>query len=338
MSSTISPMTVSLTITEPMLQTTPSGQKTLELIREGTANGYLKQKSVEKFLKKWTMIAKPHGTCFGQASAVMIADKGAGKGQEKTIVERASHVDATAFQLLEQMKAATMNSLIQTSAVTGEKLLDKPDMQELANKEKETLNSNPQTANNLKEAHKLLNKQNEVAGKIEKATKKSTQGNKKAKKKLKKLVKKEKKVQDQAKVINKGVEKATFVGTRLIFHNKTQATKIFHEKINTAQRALIEEQGGFQFVEEKTYSADGAEKKLKELCVDRSQNLALRMCYFNKLLVHAVALFTNPRLSLYDANTGMTTFEGAEKLIEIALKGSIGVKPDGYILEIFKRK
>ena len=150
-------------------------------------------------------------------------------------------------------------------------------------------------------------------------------------------------------VIRCSVSRSVF-GAQALLPGKIEEMKLFRKKVVTASRELIEQQGGFQFIGTKDFSKGKEDKFLKyikKLSSDSSQKVAIRMTItFKNQGSHAVTLFVKPRNSIYDSNIGMTKHKKAEDFVgEVEkLYGSkgvyktLGMKPETYSLEIFKRK
>jgi hypothetical protein len=91
-----------LKVTESLLLASPVGATTLDTLKKALQKKLLKG-NVKDYLKKWQNAAQ-EGTCYGQAVALMIADKGAKKGEESAIIERANRIDSLCFQMLWDLK------------------------------------------------------------------------------------------------------------------------------------------------------------------------------------------------------------------------------------------
>ena len=89
-------------VTEALLLQSPVGEKTLATLKKAIQKKLLKD-NVTDYLKKWQKAAQD-GTCYGQTVALMIAEKGAKKGEESAIIDRANRIDSLCFQLLWDLK------------------------------------------------------------------------------------------------------------------------------------------------------------------------------------------------------------------------------------------
>lgn len=319
-------------ITEALMLTSPVGKATLEAILEGITGGFIHSKSVTHYLKNWKLVAK-HGTCYGQASAIMIADQGAKAGQEKEVVKRARLADSICFQILSDLKGTVEMALGMAEVV--------PDFVEAVQKKAE--------------------KQAEIVeGKLKKAKKAAKKGDKKAKHKVEKLENEAKvlanpeKVKEAAKQVGNvfiGVVGAVggVVGAGLLATGKKTSAKMYSRKISNLSRALVGEQAKLDLVEKKVFSKQNKKdvlELLKKLQADTSQPTVLRLGLHADGGGHAVAFFIAPRLSIYDSNIGMTSHKTAKSFFKAVDKVFISNKKvykdhldiEKYVIEIFKRK
>lgn len=299
------PMVVPSQVNESFLRTTPAGVKVADILQEGVSKGYLRSKSVDKYLEKWGKFASPMGTCFGQASAVMMADKNAPAGTENAVMARASVVDAVALQILNILQVTLVKALISNAIVTKDKIFpeDKP-LQKYANAMRKVAEVDPKQRKEINKVRDVFQKEKKVEKKIEKTTKKATSGDKKATKKLEKLTKKDQKLHEKIDKVTEKTAKtrektAGEIGIKVPVSKQIEGMKSFREKVILLDKSLMEEQGTYRLQEQLTYSHHEAEKlkkKILELKKDDKNCYAIRLSYWGKETIgHAVALFINPR-------------------------------------------
>ena len=97
-------------ITKENISKSQLGQKLITLIEEGIENKFLAYKSVNDCLKKFCGQMQM-GTCYGQASAVIIADHHTHKDTTKQLVENASKLDVICYQIFSNLEAVLRQSV-----------------------------------------------------------------------------------------------------------------------------------------------------------------------------------------------------------------------------------
>jgi len=329
-------------VEESFLQLTPAGVAVHELLKEGVTNGLLQQKSVAKFLDKWVDISASKGTCYGEASAIMIADKKGGKGEEANIAARAHMIDAVAFQILDGLRVASLYSLACNAAFTKSKVQVEDRGQQKAVDSMKSVIKVQAGKKTIKKVGKLLEKDSKIAGKIERVKNEAATGGKKDTAKLKELTKKDEKTQKKSKKFNKELtrafEKGSTVGVKAVPPHKMEGLQAFQKKVDELNRSLLEKQGGYKFMEHKRYTASESKQlkeKIKELYKDSAQGYAVRLCYqYKQGYGHAVSFSLNPRLSMYDAQEGMISMDNIDEMIKRVINKK--AKVTDYEIEVFQ--
>ncbi len=326
-----SPMHIHPKVNQSKLKKSPIGKRALELAEKGIKEGYLKARSVKKFLQESSRVNKK-GTCFGQASAVMVADRKAVKGKEKKIVAKANKADALGMQLLSNMAHAAEGSVKAGKAIaTPIKGLVK------MKADLETIDVD------LTKLGAVFEKLKDEPAKKE--IEKQLQILKSEKNKLSKEI--DKTIEEAIKSMEKG---AILPGAQVVAADKLDEVQQFGEEVKKAQRELLEVHSNYTFIREQNFvhkEKNAFLKSVKKLISDSSKEHVVRLNLYNKSGGgHAVALFSHPRMSMYDSNIGLTKHKNKKSFIKtieklFCHKGKYALsnaKIDTYSLEIFTRK
>jgi hypothetical protein len=136
-------------ITKQNILQSSLGHKILALIEDGIKNKFLAYTSVEDCLKKF-QTQMLFGTCVGQSSAIIIANRSFQNNDPKALLPQASKIDVICYQLLSNLNAAIEGAIY---------------VKNLSKKINDQLGyAGKKTAKKLKKEKKELHKETKLAG------------------------------------------------------------------------------------------------------------------------------------------------------------------------------